>query len=72
MKYKNGSEFLNSLYQDMHMEDVIMHTADKSDSPTEKIEKYFDRLERVHDIAKETPHKMEILKKFYYDKYVIK
>ena len=72
MKYKNGSEFLNSLYQDMHMEDVIMHTADKGDSPTEKIEKYFDRLERVHDIAKETPHKMEILKKFYYDKYVIK
>ena len=72
MKYKNGSEFLNSLYQDIHMEDVIMHTADKSDSPTEKIEKYFDRLERVHDIAKETSHKMEILKKFYYDKYVIK
>ena len=72
MKYKNGEDFLNSLYQDMHMEDVIMHTADKSDSPTEKIGKYFDRLERVHDIAKESPHKMEILKKFYYDKYVIK
>ena len=72
MKYKNGEEFLNSLYNDMHMEDVVMHTAEKSDSPTEKISKYLERLEIVHDIAKDSPHKMEVLKKFYYDKYVIK
>ena len=72
MKYKNGEEFLNSLYNNMHMEDVVMHTAEKSDSPTEKISKYLERLERTHDIAKDNPHKMEVLKKFYYDKYVIK
>ena len=72
MKYKNGEEFLNSLYNNMHMEDVVMHTAEKSDSPTEKIGKYLDRLERVHDIAKDNNHKMEVLKQFYYDKYVIK
>ena len=72
MKYKNGEEFLNSLYNNMHMEDVVMHTVEKSDSPTEKISKYLERLERTHDIAKDSPHKMEVLKKFYYDKYVIK
>ena len=72
MKYKNGEEFLNSLYNNMHMEDAVMHTAEKSDSPTEKISKYLERLERTHDIAKDNPHKMEVLKKFYYDKYVIK
>ncbi|HIR59334.1 MAG TPA: hypothetical protein IAB38_04715 [Candidatus Onthousia excrementipullorum] len=72
MKYKNGEEFLNSLYNDMHMEEAVMHTAEKSDSPTEKISKYLERLERTHDIAKDNPHKMEVLKKFYYDKYVIK
>lgn len=72
MKYKNGEEFLNSLYNNMHMEEAIVHTAEKSDSPTEKIGKYIERLERVHDIAKDSPHKMEVLKKFYYDKYVIK
>ena len=72
MKYKNGEEFLNSLYNNMHMEDAVMHTAEKSDSPTEKIGKYIERLERVHDIAKDSPHKMEVLKQFYYDKYVIK
>ncbi len=72
MKYKNGEEFLNNLYNNMHMEDAIMHTAEKSDSPTEKISKYLERLERTHDIAKDSPHKMEVLKQFYYDKYVIK
>ena len=72
MKYKNGEEFLNSLYNNMHMEDAVMHTAEKSDSPTEKIGKYIERLERVNDIAKDSPHKMEVLKQFYYDKYVIK
>ena len=72
MKYKNGEEFLNSLYNNMHMEEAVMHTAEKSDSPTEKISKYLERLERTHDIAKDNPHKMEILKQFYYNKYVIK
>ena len=72
MKYKNGEDFLNSLYNNMHMEEAIVHTAEKSDSPTEKIGKYIERLERVHDIAKDSPHKMEVLKQFYYDKYVIK
>lgn len=72
MKYKNGEEFLNSLYSNMHMEEEVMHKALKSDSPDEKIRKYLDRLENAHDMAFTSPHKMEILKKFYYDKYVIK
>ena len=44
----------------------------KGDSPTEKISKYLERLERVHDKVITSNHKMEILKKFYYDKYIIK
>ena len=72
MKYKNGEEFLNRLYSNMHMEEVVMHTASKSDTPVEKIGKYLSRLERVHDKAIESSHKLEVLKKFYYDNYVIK
>lgn len=72
MKYKNGEEFLNHLYSDMHREESVMHTANKSNTPVEKIEKYLNRLERVHDKASKNSHKMEVLKKFYYDKYVIK
>lgn len=72
MKYKNGTEFLNKLYKDMHMSDVIMHTAEKSDTPVEKIDRYLNRLEDVHNIAKTSSHKMDLLKIFYYKKYVIK
>ena len=72
MKYKNGEEFLNRLYSNLHIEEVVMHTASKSDTPVEKIEKYLSRLESVHDKAIESSHKLEVLKKFYYDKYVIK
>lgn len=69
--YKNGSDFLNKLYSNMHMEDVVMHTAKKSDTPDEKISRYLDRLEHVHNLAKDDKHKMDLLKHFYYKKYVI-
>ena len=72
MKYKNGTEFLNKLYRNMYLSDVVMHAAKKSDTPTERIDKYLNRLEDVHNIAKTNRHKMDLLKKFYYDKYVIK
>ena len=72
MVYRNGEEFLNHLYSNMHMEEAVMHTASKSDTPVEKIGKYLSRLERVHDKAIESSHKLEVLKKFYYDNYVIK
>ena len=72
MEYKNGTDFLNKLYKDMHMSDAVMHTKEKGDTPVEKIDRYLNRLEKVHDIAKTNEHKMNLLKKFYYEKYVIK
>ena len=42
MKYKNGEEFLNSLYRNMHVEDEVMQHVEKSDIPTEKIDKNID------------------------------
>ena len=72
MKYQNGEDFLNHLNKNMHNEDIIMHTASKSDTPEEKIKKYMERLEKSHNKAKDNKHKMNILKQFYYNKYVIK
>ena len=45
--YDSGEEFLNELYKDLHISDIVMHTADKSDSPTTKINKYLARLDRI-------------------------
>lgn len=72
MKYQNGEEFLNHLNKNMHTENIVMHTASKSDTPEEKIRKYMDRLEKSHNKAKENKHKMNRLKQLYYNKYVIK
>ncbi len=71
---KTGAEFLNRLYKDMHMSDIVMHTASPSDTPAGKIEKYLERLERVHNKANHhsTDTGIRLLKKYYYDHYVIK
>ena len=72
MKYQNGEDFLNHLNKNMHNEEIVMHTASKSDTPEEKIKKYMERLEKSHNKAKDNKHKMNILKQLYYNKYVIK
>ncbi len=71
MQYQNGEEFLNYLNKNMHLEDIVMHTAEKSDTPVKKINKYMLRLERIHNMTKNNKHKMDILKQLYYDKYII-
>ena len=72
MKYQNGEDFLNHLNKNMYTEDMVMHRANKSDTPEEKIRKYMERLERTYQKAKANEHKLNILKQLYYNKYVIK
>ena len=68
-----GEKFLNKLYKDLHVQDVVMHTATPSDKKEEKVKKYLDRLERVENIAKSSNRNgIELLKRLYYKKYVIK
>lgn len=72
MKYNNGEDFLNKLYREMHMSNEVMHKSSPSDTPEEKIIKYISRLEHAHEISRKSEHSLELLKKFYYDKYLIK
>ena len=72
MKYKSREEFLNKLYREMYISNEVMHKADPSDAPEERIRKYISRLEHAHELSKKSEHSLKILKKFYYDKYLIK
>lgn len=72
MKYRSGEDFLNKLFQNLHLSPSVMRTALKSDTPEEKISKYLERLELIHQSTLENEHKKELLQYFYYDKYVIK
>lgn len=70
MKNYSGESFLNKLYKDLHMSDVVMHTASASDNPSQKINKYMERLERIHDNKKENIK--NYIMNLYHKKYIIK
>lgn len=70
MKDYSGEAFLNKLYKDLHMSDVVMHTATPSDNPNEKISKYMERLERVHSSNNDSIK--NYVKNLYHQKYIIK
>lgn len=72
MKYKSGEEFLNKLYSEMYKEYTVSRSASKNATPTDKISGYLKRLEKIHSNVKDNEHKLNLLKLFYYEKYVIK
>lgn len=77
MLNQSGLDFLNRLYKDLHNSEVVMHKASLSDSKNVKVEKYLNRLEKitnkVYDNKRITrENDINLLKKYYYDKYIIK
>ncbi|MBO5530515.1 MAG: DUF4116 domain-containing protein [Bacilli bacterium] len=66
-----GIEFLDKLYQNLYKSDEVQHTKENTDNRKEAIQKYMDRLERIHKKA-DTETKKELLYSLYFDKYVIK
>ena len=66
-----GIEFLDKLYQNLYMSDEVQHTRENTDNRKEAIQKYMDRLERIHKKS-DTETKKELLYSLYFDKYVIK
>ena len=66
-----GEKFLDKAYKDLHLSEIVMHTANKSDDKYQKIEKYMKRLEDVTKRVSEHD-KINLIKMYYYKKYVIK
>ena len=66
-----GEKFLSMLYSDLHLKESVINSSNVNDKKLEKIKKYLDRQEEIHEKALEH-NKLNLLKKAYYDKYVIK
>ena len=64
-------KFLDKVYKDLHLSEIVMHTANKSDDKYQKIEKYMKRLEDVTKRVSERD-RISLIKMYYYKKYVIK
>ena len=71
MNNYQGEKFLDKIYKDLHLSEIVMHTANKSDDKYQKIEKYMKRLEDVTKRVSERD-KISLIKMYYYKKYVIK
>lgn len=70
MKRYAGEEFLNKIYQDLVNSDIVKHTG-LGGNKNEDVHIYMDRLDRITSDALKHD-KISLLKKMYYDKYVIK
>ena len=64
-------KFLDKVYKDLHLSEIVVHTANKSDDKYQKIEKYMKRLEDVTKRVSERD-RISLIKMYYYKKYVIK
>ncbi len=71
MNYFYGEAFLDKFFTDLYMSDEVQHTKDNKDNRLQAINKYLDRLTRIHSKA-DTESKKRLLEKLYYDKYVVK
>lgn len=73
---KQGIEFLNKLYKDMYKSDAVMHGVDDRfiGNKTDNISRYIDRMSELHErvTSSNLDNDLNILKEFYYRKYVIK
>jgi len=67
-------DIITKLYTHLHESDRVMHVSKVSDKKRERIIKYFERLEEVHNMVsdRKTDSAENLLKKYYYDLYVIK
>ncbi len=67
-------DIITKLYTKLHMSDRVMHTATENDKKRDRVIKYFERLDRVHNKVTETHSKAAEteLKKAYHNLYCIK
>ena len=67
-------DMISKVYVNLHNNQSVLNSSNKSDKKRERIIKYFNRLEELHSKVSKTKSASaeKILKNFYYDLYIIK
>ena len=67
-------DMISKVYTNLHNSDKVLRASNVSDKKRERLLKYFERLEELHNRVSETRivNGEKLLKSFYYDLYVIK
>ena len=70
---KEAIRLIDRLYKDLYLdEQVLHHSSGNQYDKFNNIKEYLEKLENIHNKVSETGKHKELLKKLYYDKYVIK
>ena len=69
-----GELFLDRLFKDLYKSKEVLNGNRNPSQKEANIRRYMERLEELHNRVNESPreHDRDLLKKLYYDKYVIK
>jgi len=73
--YRNDwIDIISKIYTNLHTSKSVMHVSKESDKKRERLIKYFERLELIHEKAAKSKRKndLDLLKLFYYNIYIIK
>ena len=67
-------DMISKVYTNLHNSDRVLRASNVSDKKRERLLKYFERLEELHNKVSKTKNVNgeKLLKSFYYDLYVIK
>ena len=67
-------DMISKVYTNLHNSDRVLRASNVSDKKRERLLKYFERLEELHNKVSKTKsvNSEKLLKSFYYDLYVIK
>ncbi len=67
-------DMISKIYSNLHNSDRVLKASNVSDKKRERLLKYFERLEELHNKVSKTKsvNGEKLLKNFYYDLYVIK
>ena len=67
-------DMISKVYSNLHNSDRVLKASNVSDKKRERLLKYFERLEELHNKVSKTKsvNGEKLLKSFYYDLYVIK
>ena len=70
----DGETFLNKVYKELYNSPEVLQGYKNPSQKEKNIQEYMERLERLHKRVLDSPREndLNLLKHFYYDKYVIK
>lgn len=72
LEYKSAIRMIDKLYKELYKSNIVLHNSKSEFDKFDNIKSYIERLDQIHMKAKNNPYCIRLLKKFYYDKYVIK